>query len=127
MPLLDLQTMSTSLSGNQTSSTVTPKVPAIGTGYNPAVAFTVTTAFSDTAATGTVAFKIQGTVDGSNYVDVFLLPSDSDTAAGTFTKTSAASFVYFAAQSHVRKFSSFKMVLSSNTNMLVSATSAVLV
>lgn len=85
-----------------------------------AVVFVVEAAGS----TPTVTYKAQVTMDGdtvadasANWADVMLLPSDSETAAKTFTVTATGAYIGYLAQAQVRFARRFRVVTSSNTNV----------
>lgn len=126
MPLLDLQTAAAAGStGNNTHTAVTPKYGVRDTNYAPGIALAFT--ISATGAGPTVAFKLQGSIDGTNYADVVLLPSDSDTTTASVTKTALGTYTYFVAQGQSRRYQSFQLVTSSNTNVTYGAKLAVVV
>jgi hypothetical protein len=81
---------------------------------------------SITSGSPSLVFKLQGQVDGT-YVDVLLLPNDTDTAAATFTKSALGTYVYFVAQGHIRKFESYQMVVSTATTITYAANLNVLI
>lgn len=68
-------------------------------------------------ATPTVTFKFQGSLDNSNWVDIICIPSDSDTAAVSQTKTATGSTVVHIAQAHSRAYRYIRCVTSANTNV----------
>lgn len=72
--------------------------------------------------TPTVTYKIQGSLDGTNYADVMCLPSDSDTAVTTKVVTAVGAYITAVSQAHSRSFRYFRLVTSSNTNVTYSAT-----
>lgn len=77
--------------------------------------------------TPTVTYKVQGSLDdgstddaSSDWFDLIVLPSASDTAVATDTKTAVGAFTYFLAQARmlVRKV---RLVTSANTNVTYEA------
>lgn len=78
---------------------------------------------SVTSGSPSLVFKLQGSVDGGNtFVDVLLLPNDTDTAASSFTKSALGTYVYFVAQSPgVRKFGAYQLVVSTATTVTYNA------
>lgn len=118
MALINVQTITaTAITASATTHTaLTPVEVGSGSG-SPTVGFLFTTTLADTAATATITAKVQGTVDGTTYVDVLLLPNDSATAAASFAKTTAASWVWFVADASNRKFQNYRLVTSANTNI----------
>lgn len=72
----------------------------------------------------TVTFKLQGTLDGplkndasAGWFDLMLLPSASETAVATDTKTGLGSYAYYLAQAHTRFARRVRVVTSANTNV----------
>lgn len=74
-----------------------------------------------TGAGPTVTFKLQGSMDGSTWFDLILLPADNETAAITATKTATGTYAYFVAQAPTRFAKYARVVTSSNTNVTYSA------
>lgn len=82
---------------------------------------------STTSGSPTITYKLQGSLDGTNYCDIALLPNDSSTTAASFTKAVAPNtYVYFVDQQHSRKFESYQFVSSSVTTTTYSASLFVL-
>jgi hypothetical protein len=70
-----------------------------------------------TGGTPTVTCKLQGGFDGTNFMDVFILPGNIDTAVATFTQTAVGCYIYFVAQKHTRGYPQYQIVTSANTNI----------
>ena len=89
--------------------------------YDASVALQVTT--SVTSGSPSAVFKLQGSVDGGvTFVDLAMLPSDSDTVATSFTKATVNTWVYFVAQSPgYRKFTHYQLVVSTLTTITIAA------
>lgn len=75
-------------------------------------------------ATPTVTYKAQATFDpdttadaSAKWVDLMLLPADSETAAKTFTVTAAGSYISYLAQANSRFVRRVRVVTSANTNV----------
>lgn len=82
-----------------------------------AVAFKVEVA----GATPTVTYKLQATLNGSDWFDVILLPADNETAAVSKTVTAVGVYVAYLAQANVRFARALRLVTSANTNVTYSA------
>lgn len=119
MPLVDIQTLAAAgTTGNNTHAAVTP-ASSMGNIENYRTAFQFT--ISATGSTPTVDLKIQGSVDGVNYFDLILSPSDSDTKAVTFTKTAVGKWLYFIDASQDRAMQKYRLVTANNTNVTYNA------
>lgn len=75
-------------------------------------------------ATPTVTYKAQGSMDldnvadaSANWFDLMLLPSDSETAAKTFTVTATGAYAGYLSQAHSRFLRRVRVVTSANTNV----------
>jgi hypothetical protein len=73
----------------------------------------------DTAgATPTVTWKVQGSLDNSNFYDVNYVTDATDTAAVTgLTSTAVGAKVVFMANPGARMYRFFRLVTSANTNI----------
>lgn len=110
-----------------------PLAPAASTGNNNHVSVgpmdsadkvAVELVVEAVGATPTLTYKLQATFDkdtvadaSANWVDLMVLPSDSETAAKTFTVTAAGAFVGYLAQANVRFAKRMRLVTSANTNV----------
>lgn len=110
----------TSLAATGTTGNNSHTSVPVATEGIPAFVFVVEVA----GATPTVTYKVQATfdkdivVDGSaNWVDLMILPSDSETAAKTFTVTATGAYVGYLAQANVRFIRRVRVVSSANTNV----------
>lgn len=92
-------------------------VGATPTADKAAVAFVV----EAVGATPTVTYKIQGSFDGTNWFDLILLPSDSETAAVTKVVTATGTYVSYLTQAQVRFARFLRLVTSANTNVTYKA------
>lgn len=73
-------------------------------------------------ATPTVSWKVQGSLDGSNWVDVGYITDASDSiATATRAATAVGVQVSFLSNPVARKFNHFRLVTSANTNITYSA------
>lgn len=106
----------TASTGNNSHGSIRPSPD----GDKLAVVFVV----ESVGATPTVTYKLQttfdpdGTADASaNWVDVMLLPVDSETAAKTFTVTATGQYIGYLAQASSRFARRVRVVTSANTNV----------
>ena len=73
-------------------------------------------------ATPTVTWKLQGSMDGTNFYDVAYLTDATDTVAvATRTATAVGRQVGFLSLSSVRVYRYYRLVTSANTNVTYSA------
>lgn len=76
-------------------------------------------------ATPTITYKLQGTfVDSpaaTDWFDLILLPSDSETAAVSRTVTAVGRYVSYVSQAHSRFVKNVRLAPSANTNVTYSA------
>ena len=73
-------------------------------------------------ATPTVTFKYQGTVDGTNWFDVFYVTDSSDTASvATRVVTAPGSSIQWLSNVSVRKYTQYRCVTTANTNITYNA------
>jgi hypothetical protein len=120
LPLVETHVLTAATTATGTFGPVTP------TEENPDHRVALSVTVSVTSGSPSLIFKLQGQVDGT-YVDILLLPNDTDTAAATFTKAALGTFVYFVAQSHTRKFESFQLVVGTATTVTYNANLNVLI
>lgn len=72
-------------------------------------------------ATPTVTWKVQGSLDGSNWYDCLYITDASDTAsAATRTATAVGRQVAFLSNAGTRMYRYFRLVTSANTNVTYS-------
>jgi hypothetical protein len=65
-----------------------------------------------------VTWKAQGSLDGTNFYDLFYVTDSSDTAAATaVVSTAVGAKVIYAANPGARMYRWFRIVTSSNTNI----------
>jgi hypothetical protein len=65
-----------------------------------------------------VTWKVQGSVDNSNFYDLFYVTDSSDTAASTtIASTAVGSKIVFAANPGARMYRFWRLVTSANTNV----------
>jgi len=73
-------------------------------------------------ATPTVSWKIQGSLDGSNWHDLGYITDASDTVAtATRAATAVGAQVSFLSNPVARKYNHFRLVTSANTNVTYSS------
>lgn len=97
----------------------TGNVTSAAMGINPdaeeiAVQFVV----EAVGATPTVTWKVQGSLDGSNWVDVsYITPSSGTPAATEKTLTAVGVDIIFLDQPATRQYKSLRLVVTANTNV----------
>lgn len=87
----------------------------------PGSAEQVGVAFKVEAVGTTVDYKVQGSFDGVAFFDLICLPSDSETAAVSATKTTTGTYSTFIAQAHTRFVTQVRLVTANNTGITYSA------
>lgn len=70
-------------------------------------------------ATPTVTFKVQGSLDGTNWYDLMYVTDASDTAsaAGRTVTAVGASVNFLDVANGARQYTQFRLVTSANTNI----------
>lgn len=121
MPLRHTESLaSAGTTGNNTHGPKT--LPEWGGDRKVALVFTIST----TGSTPTVTFKLQGSMDATNFADITLLPTETSATAASVTKTGLGTYIYFIDQQHTRRYESLQLVTSSNTNVTYNAQLVVL-
>lgn len=104
----------TGTTGNNTHSAVVPNRGYEGLAFQFEI--------EAVGATPTVTFKVQGSLDGTNYYDLGYITDASDTiATAALTKTSVAAYIIFLSNPLARSYKYFRLVTTANTNVTYSA------
>jgi len=99
--------------GNNTHAAVACK-PGNGFASPVAVQFVI----DAVGATPTVDFKVQGSLDGTNWYDLAYITSASDTlSVAARTVTALGGYANFVCNSQSRGYNWFRVVTSANTNV----------
>lgn len=69
-------------------------------------------------ATPTVTWKVQGSLDGSNWVDAaYITPASATPAVAAKTLTAVGVDIIFLDNPHVRQYKFLRLVVTANTNV----------
>ncbi len=122
MPLIEPPTaVATAATAALTSAAFSPQ----STSPDARVALTVTV--SVTSGSPACTFKVQGTLDGTNWSDLLLLPTTTDTAASSNNIATLVTVVYHVAQAHIRKFEAYRFITTTVTTCTYSANFCVVI
>lgn len=105
-----------SLAPTGSTGNVTGAAVAMADDQYPVIAFQFVV--EAVGATPTVTFKFQGTLDGTNWYDLGYITDASDTISqATQVRTTVGASVEYVSNPVARRFNSFRVVTTLNTNV----------